>query len=133
MSPLIVSTLPHYLAVVPFFKGCKLPYIIRSYISTIILSSTLSIIWYLNPSSTQIMVADYSAAGIWGVLDIILAQQTDNFTVISRIVILDGGVFCLNIFINIFLIKYYVLFHSLWHCLSAIKCIYVSHLFANYI
>jgi hypothetical protein len=122
MNPLIISTLPHYLAIYPVVSVYKT--YTSEYIHTILVSSTLSILYHAYEESNPIVtVLDYCAAFVWIAYDIKLSIDTKKW---NQILFLNGLICILNL--SVIYTKNYVLFHSLWHLLSAAKCFYVSTL-----
>ena len=111
---LLVSTLPHFLSVIPPNEF--------GYKTVIVASSTFSILYHINEESKLIAVIDYCLAFAWFLYDLKMGKFRE------RILVLNGLVFLMNILIPYN--KYYVL-HSIWHIISAIKCFYISSLFAR--
>ena len=121
MNLLILSTLPHFLALTPLLQNPNsFQY---GYTMIITASSTFSILYHINEESKIIATIDYLLAFIWFIYDLRLAQKFWK-----KIIFLNGVIFLLNIMIPYN--KYYVL-HSIWHIVSAIKCYYISSLFAR--
>jgi len=117
MNYLVLSTLPHYLALYP--KNNSL------YRAVIFTSSTLSVLWHIyNEPINIIFYLDYAAAAIWFFYDIFLGFHTKN---IYTIFILNFIVFILNQSIK----NEYVFYHSVWHIMSAIKCYYIASIASN--
>jgi len=111
----------HYLSILPFIlKNTNRPSTYYNiYINTILLSTTFGIIWhYYN----KFMIYDYIFTGIWFVEDLFWSLELNNYMILNLNII----IFVLNIIINY--IHNYVFYHSIWHILSAIKCIYISNL-----
>ena len=124
MNILIITSALHYLAILPFAKY-------NNYVLTIIISTTLSILWHLNREPYGILLyLDYTATLIWFLYDIYLGHQTNNLLVVWLIILYNISIFILNI-ISIYY-KYYIITHSIWHVLSAIKCYYVSKLITDF-
>lgn len=124
MNILIITSALHYLAILPFAKY-------NNYVLTIIISTTLSILWHLNREPYGILLyLDYTAALIWFLYDIYLGQETNNLLVVRLIILYNIIIFILNI-ISIYY-KYYIITHTIWHILSAIKCYYVSKLIVDF-
>jgi len=120
MNLLILTTMLHYFAITPFTKY-------NNYIRTIIISTTLSILWHLNNEPYGILLfLDYTAAVIWTIYDLYLADRTNNFFVFGLAISYNFIIFSLH-FLIIYK-KYYIITHSIWHILSAIKSYYVSKL-----
>lgn len=121
---LIISTLPHFLSIIPIKKYYRSSAF--SYINIIILSSTFSILYhYYEQSNTFINVLDYFFAMLWVIYDIKLTYKTP---LIYKVLFANCAMFLINI-----KIEYdtnYSLLHSLWHLLNAGKCFYISMLLA---
>lgn len=135
LVPTITCAL-HYFAIIPFlFKNrnknhiyethvlennyCNTPFYYHTYINTIILSTTAGIIWHYYGNY---MIFDYLVASLWIVQDVIWSFEKNKF----RIIILNIIIFILNIISNFS--NDYILYHSLWHIISACKCVYISYL-----
>jgi hypothetical protein len=101
---LVVSTLPHYLSVVPVLED-------KVYVFIILTSSSFSVLWHTyNEPINWIFYLDYLFAGLWAAYDVYKAKQ------IKKVLLLNLIIFILN----------FKLDHSLWHIVSATKCFYVS-------
>ena len=118
---LVFSTLPHYLAICPLFY-VKDKY---NYKSVIIISVNLSVLYHLSRESVYIALPDYCFAGIWFVYDLSLSFQNKNKFYL--ILFLNLFIFYLNISVNQ---MNYEIDHSIWHLLSAAKCVWVSRMIA---
>jgi hypothetical protein len=129
-SLLLVTSALHYLAIIPILCKSYKTYVgvhqyYRIYANTIILATTFSILWhYYNTIGLQL--ADYYLAGIWFLQDIGWSLEINKL----RIIILNIIIFGLNIIINYS--DNYEYYHSIWHVLSTIKCIYISYLIRKY-
>ena len=122
----------HYFAIMPFTKKGLLHHnkIYDYYMLTIIISTTLSILWYINkPSNGLLLYLDYIFTIIWFAQDYYLAMNKNNLLLFMKIIYVNTIIFTFNLFIfnNIFFERT----HSIYNILSAIKCFYVSYLFAN--
>lgn len=105
ISPLLVlTTLPHYYAMVPAFLANN-----KSYALVVFASSTLSVIWH---STGHMMELDYALAAVWCMYDIYLSWKLG--------VLLNLIVFLTNIFAGAHDA------HCLWHILSCSKTIAFS-------
>ena len=117
----VLSTLPHYIAIQPIAQYQTRDHI---YVSIILISTTSSVFYHIyNESNIIITYLDYSMAFIWCLYDIIAGFYAKK---LSIIIPLNAIVFFINISI-----KYnhnYILLHSIWHCISACKCYYISKL-----
>jgi hypothetical protein len=123
---LLLTTALHYFAILPHlikYYNNILPHYHRVYINLIILSTTFSIIWhYYNEPRNILLFFDYYFGFLWFVGDMLWALDLNNIS----IVLLNLGCFFLNININYS--NNYVLYHSIWHVINAIKSIYVSYI-----
>ena len=114
MNPLVLSTLPHYLAILPVRKNI-------AYSSVIFTSATLSVLWHMNNEKRDaLFYLDHVAALVWFFYDIKLSYDTPYFL---RILLLNAAIFSTNQLISS---DHYVLQHSAWHLLSSLKAFYVS-------
>jgi len=118
---LVLSTLPHFASIIPLY-----PHDMPEYKTAIIVSSTISVIWhaYGQPANT-LLVMDYVAACYWAFYEIHLSHVDDTLKI-----------YALNVFVLLLnAIAHgsndYVLYHSLWHILSALKCFYVATLISR--
>jgi hypothetical protein len=112
---LILSTLPHYLAVNS--KNIV-------YSSIVIASSTLSVLWHWHGEPKGVVQnLDYLAAFAWGIAELVYAPRGQ----LKLVFVANSIVLCANL-----CIKYdnnYWFYHSAWHLLSAMKAIYISRRF----
>lgn len=121
---LILSTLPHYVSILPVLSFYKT--YTSGYVHIIGISTTLSIFYHLvDESEPAITFLDYFAAYIWFLFDLKYAYHLN----IMKIVWLNSLIFYMNQSIpnN----EDYEFFHSLWHLFSAGKCYYVSTLISE--
>jgi hypothetical protein len=81
-------------------------------------------LWHYH-NTYQLMIMDYYFATIWFLLDIGWYMELNS----NRILVLNLIIFICNIIINN--LDNYVYYHSIWHIISAIKCIYISYLIRN--
>jgi hypothetical protein len=111
ISPLLVlTTLPHYYAMVPAFLA-NYP----SYALVVFASSTLSVIWH---STSHMMELDYALAAVWCAYDIYLSWKLG--------MLLNLVVFLANAFAGTHEA------HCVWHVLSYSKSIAFSfYVFRN--
>lgn len=127
MNFLTTTTMMHYLAIRPFTLNNLLNNKYDNYILTIIISTTLSILWHINKEPYGILLyLDYLGAFIWFCYDLYLADST----IIIQVIFFNLIIFLLNI-ISLYTSDY-VISHSFWHILSAIKCYYVSDLIVRH-
>lgn len=124
MNILVISTLPHFLSILPLRKYDRHT---RGYINIILISTFFSILYHLYEESNQyITTLDYIFATAWFLYDcklvILHTSPIDGLTIICS----NGFVFFIHS-----LIPYnesYVLYHSIWHCINAYKAYYISSL-----
>jgi hypothetical protein len=110
MNPLVITTLPHYLAIV-YSEN-------TGYTITILASSTLSVIWHsLGEPDGILMYLDYTLAVCWFLWELYLFKNK------KMILCLNGIIFTLNRLIPQ---EHYIFYHSIWHLLSSMKAIYIS-------
>ena len=132
MNFLIFTSMLHYFAIIPFTRKGLLNHnsIYNYYIVTIIISTTLSILWNINKLSNGLLLyLDYIFTIIWFVQDYYLAMNKNNLQLFMKIIYVNIIIFTFNLFIfnNLFFERS----HSIYNILSAIKCFYVSYLLAN--
>lgn len=123
MNLLLLSTLPHYLAIYPLFVRSNSN--IYNYISLIIISVNLSVLYHLSGESLYFAIPDYCFAGIWFLYDLFLSFQNKN--TFYLILFLNLFIFYLNLSVDQ---MNYEVDHSVWHLLSAAKCVWVSRMIA---
>jgi hypothetical protein len=129
---LSLSTITHYLSIIPILKYSYNNTTLNKYKNIIIVSSSASLLWHaFNEPQNILYYLDYSGAIIWCIFDIFLAYKTRNKIIISKIILLNFFVLITNLMIDYHKSdnNKYVLLHSCWHILSSIKCYYVSGLF----
>ena len=122
MNLLILTTSLHYLAIIPIiakYGYIKIPNFNRIYLNIILVSTTLSIIWH---RFNKLMYPDYFFAGLWFIQDILWSL----LLIQPYIIYLNIIIFGLNIITNY--MNNYIIYHSLWHVISALKCIYISYI-----
>lgn len=122
---LAITASLHFPAIIPIICKNKLVLLDYIYIYTILLSTTFSILWYSYYESNLLLLIDYFLAGIWFMLDTMWYILLNN----KLIMYLNLGIFILNILV--YFTNNYVLYHSIWHILSVIKCVYISFLIKN--
>jgi hypothetical protein len=126
MYMLILSTLPHYLAVYPLlFVRPHSKKDIYNYKILILMSVNLSVLYHLSGESVYIAVPDYYLAFIWCLYDLFLSAQNKNKFYL--ILFLNLFIFYLNLSVDQ---MNYEIDHSVWHLLSAAKCVWVSRMIA---
>ena len=121
---LIFITCLHYLAIIPVIPTQK-QFFNRLYIYTILLSTTIGIIWELNKNN-YILVLDYLCVILWFLQDLLW-----GFLLQKKIIIyLNIIIFFISIITtNIIDYRYW---YIIGHIGSVIKSIYVSYLIYKY-
>jgi hypothetical protein len=120
---LIITSSLHYLALIPIlikYRNKSMSDFTKLYRNTIIFSTTFSIFWHYFDQSYILFYFDYIIALLWFCQDILWSLIVNK----PIIIYLNIIIFLLN-----FLVRYsgnYVLYHSIWHVISSIKCIYIS-------
>jgi hypothetical protein len=133
MDLLVLTTLFHYLAILPFNELNKFNRF-NNYVFIIITSTTLSVIWHLLLEPFGIIFClDYLFAALWFLYDFQLSIKTFNYLVYTQVLFFNFLIFAINIIFNLMNPEYYVIFHSIWHLLSALKCYYISFLIKNFL
>ena len=126
MKLLIVSSMLHYFADQPFTKK-NLIGKYNNYVLTIILSTTLSILWHIsNERYGLLFFLDYSFAYLWFLQDVYHGYNNNH---LFQILYLNMFILILNICSSYK--NYYYYTHSVWHIISALKCYYISTLITN--
>jgi hypothetical protein len=129
---LTVSTITHYLSIIPILKYYYNNTLLYRYKNVIIISSSSSLLWHaFNEPENILYHIDYLCAVIWGIFDILLAHRTKNKIIITKIILFNFIVLITNLMIDSHKSNKdkYVILHSCWHILSSMKCYYVSGLF----
>ena len=132
---LSLSTITHYLSIIPILKYTYNNTTLNRYKNIIIGSSTASLLWHtFNEPQNILYYIDYSGAVIWCIFDLLLAHRTKNKIIIMKIILVNFIVLITNLLIDSHKSNKdkYVLLHSCWHILSSIKCYYVSGLFVPF-
>lgn len=114
----VISTLPHYLALL--FTG-------KSYLYSFVVfsSSSCSVYWHiLGEPRNEIWIMDYMLAYMWFIAEISLIPTKYALLVTC----LNFGVLIANKWSD--RSRNYDVHHSMWHILSAAKSIYVAWLFS---
>jgi len=127
---LIITSFLHYLAILPIlfkYNVNKLSHFHTVYVNLIIVTTSISIIWhYYQEPYNYLMAFDYYFSSLWFIADMLWALDLCNISILY----LNIGSFILNIIINYS--NNYILYHSIWHVLNALKCIYVSYLITKH-
>lgn len=117
----ILTTLPHYIACYFAYQTNIL------YAIIIFLSSTFSVIWHLfNQPRNSLFYLDYGFAFLWFLAELILASQIKNPFLVF-IVLATNATIAISNEIRLSGMSYDTI-HSIWHCLSAFKGIFVAYL-----
>lgn len=125
MEWLILTTLPHYVAIIPIWNHP----LMRRYCYTIAASTTLSILYHAyHESNRVIMWLDYVMALIWFLYDISWGLLMTPYS-FFLLLILNALVFLANQSISHD--DRYPARHSFWHLFSACKCICISILISE--
>jgi hypothetical protein len=125
MEWLILTTLPHYMAMIPIWNDPLL----NRYCYMILISTTLSILYHAyHESNTVIMWLDYVMALIWFLYDVSWGIMMTPYS-FSLLLTLNGLVFLANQSISYD--DRYPARHSFWHLFSACKCICISVLISH--
>jgi hypothetical protein len=121
MWPLILTTLPHYIAAI--IAGPTWPI----YQCIIIASTTLSVAWHAtgSPPTSFLGICDHIAAGIWFVADCYYLYEH-----LVYIILLNTLSAALNVLATRSNISYEYT-HSIWHIINAGKSIYVANILAQ--
>jgi hypothetical protein len=126
---LVLTSSLHYLAVIPIiltYQNKPLPFFNRIYRNTILYSTTISILWHFFNETYKLVFLDYGLAIVWFIQDVLWSFLLSKPSMIHLNII---------IFILHFLVRYtgdYVLYHSIWHVISSIKCLYISYVIKHY-
>ena len=127
---LSLSTITHYLSIIPILKYSYNNTTLYRYRNIIIISSSAFLLSHaFNKPQNILYDIDYLCAIIWGLFDLILAYRTKNKIIVSKIILLNFIVLITNLLIDYHKSNTknnYSILHSSWHILSSMKCYYVS-------
>lgn len=129
---LTLSTITHYLSIIPILKYSYNNFQLSRYKNIIIIVSSASLLWHAFSEPDYLLYhIDYLCAVIWGLFDLLLAFRTKNKIIIAKIILLNSIVLITNLMIDYHVsnTSNYSILHSSWHILSSMKCYYVSVLF----
>jgi hypothetical protein len=103
------------------------------YPKIVILATITSCAWHSTHESVMALtVADMMLATIWGLLDILYAYKFHNWFVLVQVIYLNTVVALIHRFYETqkqtLNRRTYIINHSLWHILSAAKCVAVAFL-----
>lgn len=126
MEPvLVLTTLPHFLTLlVPL--NCEGP-LYAPYPWFVLMSTCLSVLWHLDAERRRFCSLDILFAGLWGTYDILLSTTSGNLNILFMVGFLNFSICVLSHLIHKNQPSY-VWNHSIWHLLSATKCIAVAQL-----
>jgi hypothetical protein len=125
---LVLTTLLHCCSLFPSLYHNKINYNISILYNIVITLATIfSILWHLDETKKIIMYIDYLLAFIWLVLDIYIALL--NYILLIQVLLLNFIIFYLNILIK--KNESYYIYHSIWHIISSVKCLYTVYLFTH--
>lgn len=117
----ILTTLPHYIACY-FAYQTNIPYAIICAAST-----TFSVIWHrAGETRSTLFYLDYGFAFLWFLTELILASLTKDLFLVFIVLAINAAV-CVANEIRLYGIPYDTI-HSIWHCLSAFKGVFVAYL-----
>lgn len=130
MNLLVLSTLPHYLSVLPliyYYHNIQIFW----YMTVIFMSSTFSVLYHSNNNDLVDQV-DHVLALFWFLYDVYLGFSF-RYTLLFQIIFYNTLSFMVYQRIEIESSrKYYYILHSGWHLLNSYKSFYVSHLISLY-
>jgi len=101
------------------------------YPPVIIVSTLASTLWHLTGEQVPWITAlDMTFAMLWFLLDIIYAYGFHDFSVLVQVVYLNTAIAAIHITLEMYKEnrRAYILNHSLWHILSAAKCLAIASL-----
>ena len=118
----VLSTIPHYLAILPWLPMITTNYQNITYHNIVFVSTTLSVLWhvYEEPMHTVLYYADHMGAFVWFLYDLELASRMSERA--RATIVLSNMLGFILFLLSNSMGKY----HSEWHIISALKCIVVS-------
>jgi hypothetical protein len=132
LDPIILTTLPHFLATI-FVLDCHHHDITRNeedillfiYAYIIIISTTLSIFWHRSRESYGVIFTlDYIFALLWTSMEIVLSFLYLSSDQVADVILFNLAVMLLNKVGD--KLSSYRLAHSMWHLLNVAKASYVA-------
>ena len=115
----VLSTLPHYLALLFTGKNAVYSFVVFS-------STSCSVYWHiLGEPRNEIWILDYMLAYMWFIAELAVNHKEEALL----ITLLNFGVLLVNKWTDTS--RQYHFHHSMWHLLSASKAIYVAWLFSQ--
>ena len=132
MSLLVLSTLPHYVSLLPlvyYYNDTLILY----YMFVILTSSTLSVLYHSKYNNVIIELFDHVLALFWFMYDVYLGYAL-GYALLFQIIFYNTLSFMVyqKIEIECTREKYYI-FHSGWHLLNTFKSFYISYLISLYL
>lgn len=122
MMWLILTTLLHFLSILPLVSTNSI-----LYISVILVSTLLSVLYHLyEESNSWITILDYGMSGVWAFYDTYLGYK---YKLLYKI--LPTSLISCAINVLIPYNRYYTLMHSMWHILNAYKSYYIATLLSK--
>ena len=123
---LVATSSMHYLSIVPLIlKYDTKPHTLlhRVYIGIITITTSLSILWhYYNESNLILQAVELVFVATWFALD-----NLWSFILLKHEIIIYNYLVLL-VYIVSALFKQYRVYHSIYHIISAVKCIQVSYI-----
>ena len=122
MNLLILTTLPHFLSIIPLFQHKEF-----FWYNNVIITSTVLSILYHSYSYKFITFLDHLFSLIWFIYDIYNGYSISGL-IFVKILIVNFVSFTFHQHIEKMGKESYYSLHSLWHIVNATKCMYVSYL-----
>jgi hypothetical protein len=133
-DPIILSTIPHFLSLV-YATGCEMDHLTNLYniyITVIVSSSTLSVMWHIQSERRNIIFwLDYGFAIAWTTMDLTVALSTQPIHILITVSFLNFIVFITNHmgdFLDRKGLVPYQIGHTYWHIISSSKSVIVAYL-----
>jgi len=127
-SILILTTSLHCVSLFPsLYYITKYSNITILYNTVISLATLFSILWHLDETNKIIMYIDYFLALVWLIFDIYISLL--NYILLFQVLLLNFIIFYLNTLIK--KNNMYYIYHSIWHIISSIKCLFIIYLFLH--
>jgi len=131
IDPVILSTLPHFLALYFVLGRARSSALFAAYAAIIAASATLSIAWHAqHERKNWIFIADYAFALVWTLGDFYVAFVAQP-SALPTVAIANAAVLVANWLTDHWAREgtlSYARGHSAWHLLSCAKSIYVAYL-----
>ena len=130
-DPVVLSTLPHFLALCFILNRARSSPLFAFYAAVIATSATLSIAWHAQHERKDwVFWADYALAMVWTITDFYVAFATRP-SALSSVAVANTTVLVANWLTDHWARKGtlpYAQGHSAWHLLSCAKSMYVAYL-----